>query len=302
MFYDSCVFILSVKGKVYRLDVDKETQDAICKVFSESVEFLINGKSFHDFEINYKPEDDEILRIKNFQLSDEIKEAIKNPLGLVTYEKDCNIKNANDDYNFEYPEIKAIFVGECVKNSDGEFFNIGFQKFRKEQNLMSLPFRLFFSNNTFKLEKRFEIGITYNIDCYYTGGELQFSSFHYARQVFDLSEYYRVASDPEVEDFLKNDLIDFENSEEFIKMANSYVRRKIAMINDSEVLKNYSANKISTIAEKSGIQILFKNNRIIIPADKNKALGVLAFLDEEAYRGPFTNALLIANSKRVLVK
>ena len=168
--------------------------------------------------------------------------------------------------------------------------------------MIALPFRFFYSNDTFKQEKHFGIGITYNIDCYYTGEELQFASFYFARQVFDLREYYRSASDPEVTAFTQNEALSFENAEAFSGMANTYVRRKIAMINDSEVLKKYTAREIKSIARNSGIEIKVQDKRIVIPADKDAAMEVLAFLDEEAYRGPFTNDLLIANSKRVLRK
>lgn len=85
-------------------------------------------------------------------------------------------------------------------------------------------------------------------------------------------------------------------------MANTYVRRKIAMINDSGVLKEHTAKEIMSIAKSSRIDIKIRDGKIVIPADKDDAMEVLAFLDEEAYRGSFSNDLLIANSKRVLRK
>ena len=302
MFIGCSVFILAGDEKIYRLEVDKATQSAICKTFSDSVETMVKDKNAHDFEVNYKPEDDEILRIENFLLPDEIKDVIRNPLGADLYQKDPEIRTEGEEDFLGYPEIKAIFVGERTQDDAGEHFNIGFQRYRKEQNITALPFRLFHANNTFKPEKHFGIGITYNIDCYYTGEELQFASFYFARQVFDLREYYRSASDPEVRDFTQNDALVFENAETFSGMANTYVRRKIAMINDSEVLKKYTAKEIKSIARNSGIDIKIQDKKIVIPADKDGAMEVLAFLDEEAYRGPFSNDLLIANSKRVLRK
>ena len=269
MFTDCSVFILAGDGKIYRLEVDHDTQIAICKTFSDSVESMVNGKTTHDFEVNYKPEDDEILRIENFLLADEIKDAIRNPLGADLYQKDPDIRSEGDEDFLGYPEIKAIFVGERTQDDTGEHFNIG---------------------------------ITYNIDCYYTGEELQFASFYFARQVFDLREYYRSASDPEVAAFTQNDALNFENAEVFRGMANTYVRRKIAMINDSGVLRDHTAKEIKSIARNSGIDIKIRDGKIVIPADKEGAMEVLAFLDEEAYRGPFSNDLLIANSKRVLRK
>ena len=302
LFANSSVFILTSDGKIYKLEVERKAQEAICDTFATSVNSMTNGKTTHDFEVNYKPEDDEIFRIENFLLPDEIKDAIRNPIGIDSFKKDPDIHDDGNKDFLGFPEIKAIFVGERIQDAEGEHFNIGFQRYRKEQNLTALPFRFFYSNETFKQENNFGIGITYNLDCYYTGEELQFASFYFARQVFDLHEYYRSASDPEVEAFTKNDALVFENTDTFSSIANAYVRRKIAMINDSEVLKNYSAKKIKDIAKSSGIDIKIQNKKIVIPAEKDSALEVLAFLDEEAYRGPFTNDLLLANSKRVLRK
>lgn len=302
MFTDCTVFVYANDEEIYKLEVEREAQIAICETFASSVESMVRGKSKHDFEVNYKPEDDEILRIENFLLPDKIKDAIRNPVGIDSYKKDPDVHDDGEDDFLGFPEIKAIFVGERIQDEEGEHFNIGFQRYRKEQNLTALPFRFFFSNETFKQEKHFGIGITYNIDCYYTGEELQFASFYFARQVFDLREYYRSASDPEVTAFTQNQALNFENADTFSSMANTYVRRKIAMINDSQVLEKYTAKEIKSIARNSGIDIKVQDKRIVIPSDKDGAMEVLAFLDEEAYRGPFSNDLLIANSKRVLRK
>ena len=302
MFEDCPVFILAVDEKIYKLEVEREEQQAICEMFAISVNSMINGKEKRDFEVNYKTEDDEIQKIENFLLPDTIKDVIRNPIGVDSYKRDLSIQNDGNEEFLGFPEIKAIFVGERIQNDEGEHFNIGFQKYRKEQNLTALPFRFFFSNDTFKREKNFEIGITYNLDCYFSGEELLFASFFFARQVFDLREYYRSASDPEVEAFSNNEALNFENADMFSSIANTYVRRKIAMINDSGVLKKYTANQIMKKAKNSGIDIKVQDKKIVIPAGKDDAMEVLAFLDEEAYRGPFTNDLLIANSKRVLRK
>lgn len=301
MFTDCSVLILASDGEIYRLELDYASQKAICEAFSSSVESMTKGKIARDFEVNYKPEDDEILYIERFLLADEIKDAIRNPLGVDSYRKDPDVVSKGDDF-LGFPDIRAIFVGERILDIDGERFNIGFQRYRKEQNLIALPFRFFYSNETFKREKHFGIGITYNLDCYYSDDKLWFTSFFFARQIFDLSKYYRLASDPEVEQFVKSEALSFENAEFFVKMANSYVRRKIAMINDSAVLKNHTAKQIRSLAENSGIDIKVQDDKVVIPEEKNSALEVLAFLDEEAYRGPFSNNLLLANSKRILRK
>lgn len=300
MFDNSSVYVLTIENVILRLEIDKATQNAICSTFSSSVESLVCGKTGHAFSANYKPEDDEYLTIEGFQLMDEIKDAIRNPLGVTAYGKDPDIRDDGEEDFTGYPDIKAIFVGERIQDDETEKFNVAFQRYRREQNLVALPFRLFWSNDSFLQDKRFGIGITYMIDCYYTGEELRFSSFFFARQIFDLSGYYRSATDPEVASFTENPHLTFESADGFKGMANSYVRRKIAMINDSGVLEKYTAIQIKSLAKSVGLDITVRDKKVVVPADKEDALLVVGFLDEEAYRGPFSKNLLLANSKRVV--
>lgn len=84
-------------------------------------------------------------------------------------------------------------------------------------------------------------------------------------------------------------------------MANTWIRRKIAMINDSGILENNSAAKIKKLAKSAGVKIDVEDEKIVIPSDKEQLKIVLGFLDE-VYKGPFLKATLLANSKRRVKK
>lgn len=295
MFESSSIFILTefnCEHRVLKLETNSQTQKAICEAFSQAQISLTENKNKIIFDGNYKPHDDEFLSISNFTLADEIKDAIRNPLGVHSYCK-------NDD---KYPDIKAIFVGEKEDSNDKEVFRIAFQRFKKEQYISTKPFNLFFDDNTFMQETRFGISISDNIDCYYEDGELQFLSFYFARQIFDLSDYYRTATDHEVTTFATSDKLALEDKEVFISNANSWIRRKIALINDSGVLQDNSASQIKTIAKKIGVSIEVSDNKVVIPKDKEQVKIILGFLDEEAYKGPFSKKTFLANSKRAIGK
>ena len=45
-----------------------------------------------------------------------------------------------------------------------------------------------------------------------------------------------------------------------------------------------------------------KEEAIVIPDDKEKVKVILGFLDEEAYKGPFSQKTYLANSKRIIRK
>ena len=88
------------------------------------------------------------------------------------------------------------------------------------------------------------------------------------------------------------------DKDQFQSMADTWIRRKIAVINDSGVLKNNKASKIKRLAKNCGLEITVENEKIVIPADKKKLKEILCFLDEEVYKGVFTEDTYITNSKR----
>lgn len=291
MFEDSIVMVMRTVDQaveVCKLDLSEETRVAICKSFSEAKDDMISEKEKVVFDGSYRPNLDEFLAIESFSLCDEIKDAIRDPIGLYSFQK----------IDGSFPDIQAIFVGEREEINNAEEFTAAFQRFRKDQYISTKRFNLFFEDNTFLKDDRFGISISDAIDCFFHESELQFVSYFFARQIFDLSGYYRSATDQEVCSFAASSKLHITDAEVFRKMADTWIRRKIAVINDSEVLENYSAAKIKSLAKSVGIDIDIEKKKIIIPDDKKAVKVILGFLDEEAYRGPFSQTTFLANSKR----
>lgn len=292
MFENSSVMVLvneeGGNAAVRLLEVDKSTQLAICSGFSSATATITSGKQIIPFDGSYKPNEDETLSIRNFVIPDSITDAVRNPLTLqpLVYSKEAE------------PDIRAVFIGERTETGTSESFIIAFQRFRKEQYLSTKKFSLYFDNNTFMREKRWGIAISDNIDCLFTHTELQFLSYFYARQIFDLSEYYRSATDSEVKNFSSNGVLNIEDRDQFQSMADTWIRRKIATINDSGVLQNNNASKIKKLAQRCGLDITIENGKLMIPADKKKLKEILGFLDDEVYKGAFSEETYITNSKR----
>ena len=154
------------------------------------------------------------------------------------------------------------------------------------------------SGNTFVADKRIGLSIGKHIDCLFFDKKLQFLSFFFARQIFDLSAYYREATNSDIIDFIGDEMIAMDDVEEFSKVANSWERRKIASIIDSGILKKYTATKIKNIAKQTGVELAVQDKRIIIPTDKKRRRIVLGFLDEEVYKCAFSQTVYQTNSKR----
>lgn len=293
MFENGSVFAIlnaSREDKICRIEIDSHTQEKICDIFEQATQKLI-GKQLIEFTGSYKPEKEEALYIKGYTLTDDIKDALRNPLDVESFNpKSCAISS-----------VRAIFVGKRNEAQEGEKFNVSFQKFKKDQFFSVDKIRLFFNGQTFTEENKLIIAVSNGIDCVFNEDRLIFDSFYYARQVFDLSEHYRTATDADIEFLLKNNKLDFGGHDlEFKQNAKSWLRRKIALINDSKVLDNYTAEQIKALALQSDIDLTVSDGKIVIPNDKDKIKIIFSFLDEEAYKGPFSGNVLIANSKRTV--
>ena len=89
-----------------------------------------------------------------------------------------------------------------------------------------------------------------------------------------------------------------ESSDAFVESANTWERRKIASINDSGVLRKYTAKRIKDLGKKNGVVIAVSGDSIVLPEDRADRRIVLGFLDEEVYKGVFSDTLYQTNSKR----
>ena len=294
MFSDSVLFAwMDTKDKsvqVKRIVEDQDTQKAIDHLFGDASNQMVTDKTPVEFDGKYTPDPDgaEYLFIDSFSLPEEIISAIKNPQALEALEPESD----------EIPKIKALFVGVYSTANGVDTYTAAFQKFKSDQYISAKKIHLFLSGNTFVADNRIGITIGKHIDCLFVDSKLQFTSFFFARQVFDLSDYYREATNSDIVDFIGNEAIFMDDGEVFSSVANSWERRKIASIMDSGILRDCTARTIKSIAKQTGIELSVKDKKIVIPADKKERRIVLGFLDEEVYKGAFSQTIYQTNSKR----
>ena len=302
MFTDQSLFIVLEKEdgpgqQIARVEMPRATQRQVGRLFAEAEERLTEGRELVEFNGSYKPDADELLFIRGFTLDSAITDAIQSPLSVPAFAPDPK----------QPPVIKALFMGELRRGGAGTdkgsanaaYPVVVFQRFRKEQYIARQGISLFHQQDSFVAAEKFGFTIQENADCLFIGGELRFHSFYYARQVFDLSGYYREATEQDIEAFIQHDKVNIRQTELFKTLSNdAWVRRKIALIRDSGFLDKHPAAKIRTKAKSFGLQVSITSNRLDFPDDKKELKLLLKFLDEEIYRGVFSEAVLETNSKR----
>lgn len=284
---------------IYKLKLDAQSKQKYVSLFSEGADKLLldeenDERTFVRFSSNDKLSEDEVFTIPTFDLLPCIKEALDNPDTIEPYIPQNTQGDAPNGH-----KIKAILIG--TKEDDGTYIVAG-QKFSKAQILLRKSFNLFLDGDTFKEPRpSFSIAASEDVDCLFTGNQLIFLNYTSANKVFDLSEYYREATEEEIQAFKSNEMFTVANDNVFMKNVKGItIRKKIARILD---MKTLEICPIAELQEKStvvGVQLQIENDKIVLPEKKAELKSLLAFLSEEMYKGLITNTTYFTNSSRAI--
>lgn len=289
----STIFLLAAKKnefKVYRLNCDNTVKSLFIEVFNTSLKENINEYEEISFQLGYQLNDDEIWKIDNFNIPPEIIYALENPDAIDLYSPADETGITADGYY-----IKSIFMGEIV--NDKHF--VKFQRFEKSQILKRKKRAIIYKNNMFIKNEDFCLNILDALDAIYYDNTFKFINYTNANKVLPLGEYYREATQEEVDNFKTLEMFTLSNETSFDKYASAHnVRGQIAKILDSEVLSQHSAHQLKEIATSYNININIQDDKIVIPTEKKDIKYFLTFLSEKIYKGPLSGKTLISSSTR----
>lgn len=265
-----------------RIVLSQNLQNELSEYLSNIINKFVNSTQI-EFSGEYKPEEEnnEILCINDF---------------------------INPYQNFE-PMSLEVLSGDEIENIKSLIFvddnKIAYQSFDKRKIIKPSKWFLIYSNDTYSKIEKAGLIIDPKIDALYLVKEkkLLFYSFHNATKIFDLADYYREATDSEIENFFDNKLIEKET--DFNKEhLNKNVRKKIHLIQKNNILKKVQSNfdEVAKHASKFDLLEYFDINfkKIKIPNDKKKIEKLINFLNDDIYDSPITSNIYKTNSKRVI--
>ncbi|WP_413473249.1 Kiwa anti-phage protein KwaB-like domain-containing protein [Shewanella baltica] len=243
------------------------------------------------FDGKYKPDAGEVLCIENYDDIDNLESAIRNPTSL-------DLVDPSEDF---FHDIKALFSGYILETGG---VKVLLQNFDRRKIISTNGLSIFHSANVYKKIEGIGLTIDHKLTATLEEGKLKFFSFHNTRQIFDLSEYYKEATDDDVIEFSNMDLIKSADNSQLLEMSDSWVRRKISLIQQSGILQNVPINEMKAVATEFSIPFITVTENgdelIKIPDNKSDLKKLLRFLDEDYYKSPLSKINFITNSKRVL--
>ncbi|MGB8297715.1 MAG: Kiwa anti-phage protein KwaB-like domain-containing protein [Polyangia bacterium] len=259
-------------------------QNEITEYFIKLYDSDFKDKTKIDFDGDYSADEDEVFAIREYSIAESITNTVKNPLSV-------DVLDLSEDKE----NIRAILCGSW----DGNDKRIMAQAF-DARHVLAKKFTLINAKGTYTKLDDPGIILDERIDAVFIGQELLFQSYHNARKIVDLSEYYKEATNEDLVQFTKSKLLLFDNTNWFVENADSTIRKKVALLQRNKVLASVSVEDIVKASKGFEIEINVKKRHIVMPNDKTIVKEIIKFLDEDYFVTPLTKRKCVTNSKRYL--
>lgn len=282
---------------IRRIPLTAALNTELVQLFAGQQAALLGDKQPLAFTGSYNVDEGEIFTIADYPLPPAIGQAVGNPLT-------CPVLNLN----VETHRIKALFSGNWTaanKTVNFQVFDAG-KLLSNRWTLVRLPIH---SGDTYKRLEEPGLILQDKLTAHFHNGTLYFGSYHNTKRFLDLADYYRAATDADLDEFAATELFVFEDQAGFKEQADSIIRKKIALLQKNEVLKDITVADIQTVAtnfnaelpEEHQIAIMVNDDgKLVIPKEKREVKELIRFLEEDYVTAPLTKRKCLTNSKQYL--
>lgn len=278
---------------IRRIPLTAELSAELAQLFDNQKGSMLEDRQIIPFTGSYNVDVGEVFSITDYPMPEAIGQAISNPLT-------CQVLNLNQETH----RIKALFSGRWT----GANKIVNFQVFDTGK-LLSRGFTLIGSGDNYKKLEEPGLMLQDKLTAHYDNGTLYFVSYHNTKRFLDLADYYREATDTDLDAFAESDLFVFEDQDSFKENADSIIRKKVALLQKNKVLDDLSVADIQTVANNFNSELpeehhitvsISEDGKLVIPKDKKQLKELVRFLDEDYVTAPLTKRKCLTNSKKYL--
>ena len=276
------------KTRLLQIPMDGSLQNTLMQNWYDQLTAFSKDVHEIDFDAGYQPEGNERFCLQDYELPDWLaNEDSQSVRSLDTI--------IHDDTLLDTAKGLVAFV----HNDRGEELLL-FQNFNRAHVVRPGSLMFLLQSGMYETSQRAAITLDSKLSAIFLPAEnkLLFQSFRTVNTFLPLAEFYKEASEHEIRQVLSHDLLSAENANALATNANQWFRKRFAMLRDSKLLDEHSAQQIAERSKGHSVDIQLDGDRIIFPADRAKAKRLLQFLNEELFRGPITETLYETNSKR----
>lgn len=273
--------------RLLRIPLHQALQAHLAEQWSEQYQTFIEDTEQFAFNPGYKPEPHERFRLNNYELPEWIAD------------EDSQSVDDLDSLTEHDEQLDSVKGVVAFGRSEGGESLLLFQNFKPSHVIRPGRF-LFLQNDTYESAQRPGLTLDDKLSAVYwpNNQTLLFHSFRNVNTFLPLADFYQEASEQEIRDILGHELLQPEDEDALAVNTNQWFRKRFAMLRDSGVLDNYTAEQIRDHSEGYEVDVQVEDDKIVFPAEKRQAKRLLQFLNEEIFRGAITETLYETNSKR----
>jgi hypothetical protein len=271
--------------RIKRIQTVQGLQQELGELFDSQVEAFKADKEEVEFTDGYSPGQGEIFFIENFELSDDITQALENPL---------NVSILNLPVDSE-EKIRGIFGGIWTQGNKLAFFQIF-----DSRRVLAKKWAILFSGQTFSKLDRGGLILDQKLVALVEDSKLYFESFFFARRILKLDQYFTEATDSEIDSFISSNIFEVGDADKIKKAADGFIRKKVAILIKNNTLNNLTAAQIQASAQRFGVTVQVSNNKISFPETRRPIKELLRVVDEDYFTTSITQRRCLTNSKKVL--
>lgn len=276
--------------RVYRVPMSAELQGELSTAWHERYEEA-NNRAPIRFDPGYDPDETQVFVMEPFALPDWLQLESGTPLR----ERDIV---PNEETTFQF--IRCVFAHARDADSDSSVYL--FQNFTRSKVIKPSWRSMVFYRDVYQASERYGFQLSDSLSAVFVGpsrgGRLLFSKLREVSTYLPMDEHYREATADDIRQILQHDALLVDDPGHIVNMASPWYARRFAMLSDSGILDQYEPATLQGLATNVDVQLDVENNRIRLPTDRADLRAVLTFLNEERFRGPITESLFEANSKR----
>jgi hypothetical protein len=270
---------------IRRIPLNDAVHGALENMFvQQNVEFDRGIDEIIDFTGDWKPDEDELLRMPTPQSAHPIVEAIEGnavATPLITAAE------------LEGGAIKALFVGV----ERGGVSDILIQKFTRSQIIDRRKF-LFLQEQRFTQIDNTGFSLKDRLAGRIVDGSLQFKSFNDIKSIFDLGDFYREATRDERNTFVGHELFAPVDLVAFERLNNQTISRLIHLASSMGVLGRVDAAQLQAHGQRTGLAVNVADGRVVLPTTTRDLKELLQLLTDRRYVAPISEQTYVANSVR----
>ncbi len=273
--------------RIVRIPLSADVQKEVTSTFnSQETDFRNSTEEEIAFDGKYKPDDGECLFISDYDDIDNLHGAIANPMSVPEISPTTS----------EFEGIKALFFGRI----DGTKKIALIQTFDKRKIISNKGLSLIHASNVYRKVEGVGLTLDTRLAAILEDKKLSFFSFFAARQVFDLTQYYKEATDEDLKEFAAT--VQVGDISNFIAVSDTWVRRKVALVMQSAILEKIDLEETKKVALTFGIDlktaVVDGANVLVLPENKAELKKVLRFLDEDYFQSVLLSTPHLSNSKK----